>query len=266
VTMLDAALGRCESYFQCDCRGVGTDWEVSELRKVATVLLGTLDMIANPEDMADDFRSTTELAMGRFADQVALRLWTPQTAEVLCFEQVSPAVVGLTPKAHRVGSLTREYPTGAWGNESRDYRLRVKVSPASEGHQMLAARVEVAFGTETLARGLSRAQWTDDEARWAMIDPFVAHFTGQVELSRSIQDGLHARRDGDDRTATVKLGRAVQLAAQGGNQSTLELLEKVVDVENAATGTVRLKRKLANADEMVLDTRSTKTVRVESGR
>jgi hypothetical protein len=36
----------------------------------------------------------------------------------------------------------------------------------------------------------------------------------------------------------------------------------VVDVIDEATGTVRLKKKVEDADEMALDTRSTKTVRV----
>jgi hypothetical protein len=40
------------------------------------------------------------------------------------------------------------------------------------------------------------------------------------------------------------------------------LLATVVDIEDAATGTVRLRRKVEAADEMALDTRSTKTVRV----
>jgi len=35
----------------------------------------------------------------------------------------------------------------------------------------------------------------------------------------------------------------------------------VVDVVNADTGTVRLKKQVEDADEMALDTRSTKTVR-----
>jgi len=35
-----------------------------------------------------------------------------------------------------------------------------------------------------------------------------------------------------------------------------------VDIEDAATGTVRLRRKVEAADEMALDTQSTKTVRV----
>ena len=40
------------------------------------------------------------------------------------------------------------------------------------------------------------------------------------------------------------------------------MLAKVVDVIDPATGTVRLKAKVADADEMALDARSTKTVRV----
>jgi hypothetical protein len=51
------------------------------------------------------------------------------------------------------------------------------------------------------------------------------------------------------------------LAQQSGNADTARLLEKVVDVVDAATGTVRLRKKVDDADEMALDTRSTKTVR-----
>ena len=39
----------CEGSFQCDCRGVGTDWGVSELRRIASALLGTVDIIADPD-------------------------------------------------------------------------------------------------------------------------------------------------------------------------------------------------------------------------
>jgi von Willebrand factor type A C-terminal domain len=38
-------------------------------------------------------------------------------------------------------------------------------------------------------------------------------------------------------------------------------LARMVDVVDAATGTVRLKKQVDDADEMALDTRSTKTVR-----
>jgi hypothetical protein len=77
---------------------------------------------------------------------------------------------------------------------------------------------------------------------------------------------LAARRVGDERTATLKLGRAVQLAEQAGNDDTKRLLAKVVDVDDAVTGTVRLKRQVEALDEMALDTRSTKTVRVHKSQ
>ena len=52
------------------------------------------------------------------------------------------------------------------------------------------------------------------------------------------------------------------LAHDSGNEDTANLLAKVVDVIDPASGTVRLKAKVADTDEMALDTRSTKTVRV----
>ena len=61
----------------------------------------------------------------------------------------------------------------------------------------------------------------------------------------------------------MKLGRAVQIAHEAGNEGTVRLLQKVVDVEDPKTGTVRLKRTVEQADEMALDVRSTRTVRVQ---
>jgi hypothetical protein len=89
----------------------------------------------------------------------------------------------------------------------------------------------------------------------------VAHYTGQAELAQAIQDGLEARKAGDEDTATARLGRAVALAHESGNEDTAHRLAKVVDVIDPATGTIRLKATVADADEMALDTRSTKTVR-----
>ena len=90
----------------------------------------------------------------------------------------------------------------------------------------------------------------------------MAHYTGQAELASVIQEGLEARKQGDEDTATARLGRAVALAKKSGNEDTARLLAKVVDVIDEATGTVRLKKRVADEDEMALDTRSTKTVRV----
>jgi len=261
---LDAVLGECEGRFQCDCRGVGTDWEVSELRRISSTLLGTVDIVAEPGDLEADFRSMAEAAMAKTVGGIALRVWTPQGATVRFLKQVSPTIEDLTARATSVDALSAEYPTGAWGDESRDYHLCINVQPRQLGEEMLAGRVSLVVGDEIASQALIRAIWTDDEQLSTRINREVAHYTGQVELAEVIQEGLEARKAGDEHTATVKLGRAVQLAAASGNEGTIKLLSGVVDVEDPITGTVRLKAKVDDADEMALDTRSTKTVRVQN--
>ncbi|MFG3345433.1 VWA domain-containing protein [Streptomyces sp. NPDC048018] len=266
---LQAALDACAGRFTCDARGVGTDWEVEEVRGIARALLGTADIVADPAGLAADFTTMMEHAMGKEVADVSLRLWTPVGVEIGFLKQVAPSVEDLTGRRTEAGPRAGDYPTGSWGDESRDYHLSVRVPEAAIGQEMLAARVSLivpdpAGGTPTtLSQGLVRAVWTDDMVMSTSINPQVAHYTGQAELADVIQEGLDARKSGDNDGATAKLGRAVQLAAVSGNADTAKLLSKVVDVVDAATGTVRLKAKVAEADEMTLETRSTKTVRVK---
>ena len=266
---LGTAISLCEGVFSCDCRGVGTDWEVAELRRISTALLGSVDIVPDPAGLAADFSDMMAAAMGKQVADVSLRVWTPQHASVQFVKQVAPAVEDLTARRTDSGPQVGDYPTGAWGTgESRDYHLGVQVAAAGAvGQEMLAARVSLVAaspsGPEVLGQGLVKAIWTDEEALSTRIDQHVAHYTGQEELAQVIQEGLEARKEGDEDTATAKLGRAVALAHQSGNEDTAKLLAKVVDVVDAATGTVSLKKKVDDADEMALDTRSVKTVRTK---
>jgi hypothetical protein len=262
---LDAALAAVEGQFQCDCRGVGTDWEVSELRRIASRLLGTVDIIAHPRDMAEDFRALMQTAMGKSTGNVSLRVWTPQGAAVAFVRQVAPAIEELTDRGVQVNPLTADYPTSTWGAEARDYHVCINVPTREAGEEMLAGRVSLMEGDETRAQALIRASWTDDRQLSTRISREVAHYTGQAELAECIQEGLEARKQGDLDTATYKLGRAVQLAAESGNEGTMKLLSAVVEVDDPATGTVRLRGNVSVVDEMSLDTRSTATVRVGAG-
>ncbi|SCE17275.1 von Willebrand factor type A domain-containing protein [Streptomyces sp. BpilaLS-43] len=267
---LRAALDACAGRFTCDARGVGTDWEVKEVTAIASALLGSADIVADPAGLAADFTRMMENAMGKEVADVALRLWTPVGVEIVFVKQVAPTVADLTGRRTEAGPRAGDYPTGSWGDESRDYHVCVRVPEAGIGQEMLAARVSLILPAaaageppQTLSQGLVRAVWTDDMAASTSINPQVAHYTGQAELAHVIQQGLEARKSGDLDGATAKLGRAVQLASASGNADTAKLLSKVVDVVDAATGTVRLKARVAEADEMTLETRSTKTVRVK---
>lgn len=268
--VLRATLEACAGRFTCDARGVGTDWEVKEVTGIAGALLGSADIVADPAHLAEDFTRMMENVMGKEVADVALRLWTPVGVEIQYVKQVAPTVQDLTSRRVEAGPRAGDYPTGSWGDESREYHVCVRVPNAAVGQEMLAARATLVLPAPgagepptALAQGLVRAVWTNDLAASTAINPQVAHYTGQAELAQAIQQGLEARKLGDVDGATAKLGRAVQLASASGNADTAKLLAKVVDVVDAVNGTVRLKAKVADADEMTLETRSTQTVRVK---
>ncbi|WP_018331380.1 vWA domain-containing protein [Actinomycetospora chiangmaiensis] len=268
---LAAAVAACEGVFTCDARGVGTDWVVEEVRGIASALLGTADIVAAPEDLAADFEGIVAGAMGRGVGDVALRVWAPRGATVVSVKQVSPTVEDLTDRRtpDPAKPLVGLYPLGSWGDETREYHVRIALEPLTVGEEILAARVGVAAPptadtatAEILAETRVPVTWTGDPALSTRLNPRVAHYTGQAELADAIREGLDARRSGDVRVATARLGRAVALAAASGNDETSALLAKVVEVEDPATGRVRLRREVTAADEMTLDVRSTRTARV----
>jgi hypothetical protein len=252
-----AALDECAGEFQCDCRGVGTDWQVAELRRVSASLLGPVDIIPDPAGMVADFRAITEWAMSRVVSDVGLRIWTPRGARLDFVRQVAPSIEDL--ESAPIDPRTEEFATGAWGREARRYLVRVRVTPGQEGSEMLAARVQVVVGTTARGDAKVLATWTRDTALAGYIDPEVARATGRAELATAVREGLAAKRRGDDSGATRQLGRAVQLASQTASGNIGALLANVVDVEDAATGTVTLRRRASTVDEMLLDARSTKT-------
>jgi hypothetical protein len=198
---------------------------------------------------------------------VSLRLWAPQGAVVESVRQVAPEVLDLTATGRPSAPLARDFLLGGWApGETRDYHVRIKVNPGNVGDEMLAGRISLVLIDGTVAtQALVKATWTDDTELSTQMERHVAHYTGQVELADAIHAGLAAAKSGDDATATVKLGRAVQLAKASGNDDTLRLLSKVVDVDNAESGTVRLKPDAGKAEQMTLDSRSTRTVRLDGG-
>ncbi len=140
---LRATLDACAGRFTCDARGVGTDWEVKEVTGIAAALLGTADIVADPAGLTADFRQMMEAAMGKEVADVGLRLWTPLGAEVGFVKQVAPTMADLTGRRTESGPRSGDYPTGSWGDESRDYHLCVRVPDAGVGREMLAARVSL---------------------------------------------------------------------------------------------------------------------------
>lgn len=159
-SVLDSIAGR----FTVDSRGVGTNWKVSELRKIADAMLGTVDIVAQPADLTASFEQMMTNAMGKTSADVQLKIWTPVNSTVRFVKQVEPQVADLTGKRVPDGPRAGRYPLGAWGRESRDYHICVDVAPGNAGDEMLAARVSVVEGDTVHAQSLVRAVWTDDTA------------------------------------------------------------------------------------------------------
>ncbi|WP_033338300.1 VWA domain-containing protein [Catenuloplanes japonicus] len=260
---LEKVLDACEGKFICDARGVGHGWVAEELRLISSKLLGTADGLESPSELAAAFTAMAQAAQGKTVADVSLRLWTPANSVIRSVKQVFPQVEDLTARRTEVSARIGEYPTGAWGAEGRDYHITVDVEPDAVGEEVLAGRVSLVSNGQVLTEKLILAKWTDDEARSTKINKRVAAYTGQAELASVIQEGLKARDAGDEETATAKLGRAVQLAEETGHTDTAKLLARVVEVEDAKTGTVRLKRRTAEENTEIINVRSTKTVRVQ---
>src|ERR671912_709734 len=83
----------------------------------------------NHNETAEQLSAAIDGVVGRFqcdcrgvgVAEAQLRVWAPQGAEVLFVRQVAPTVEDLSARRTPVNALTGAYPTGSWGDESRDY-------------------------------------------------------------------------------------------------------------------------------------------------
>ncbi len=268
-----AILGKCEGIFECDCWGVGTDWRVGEVQEISSALLGKASLIPEPHGIEAAFQAAMHQASSKSLKDVRLRLWTPQGASVVFVKQVNPTIDEMTNKARTVSAQIREYNTGAWGaGESRDFHVAIDVKQGHEGEEMLSGRPSIAYlqwggsgwveQEDKSAEARLFASWTADDSLSSRIDHHVAHYTGQGELAEAIQQGLELRARGDEGHATQLLGKAVKIAHASGNTEMTQRLKKVVDVVDAAAGTVRLKKDAAKAATMDLELESRTTKRV----
>jgi von Willebrand factor type A C-terminal domain/von Willebrand factor type A domain len=265
---LREAVEACKNVFQCDCRGVGTDWQPKELRMISEALLGNADAITDPAGLDADFQGFLERAMAKGIAYTRLRLWSPKVVKLMAVKQVSPEIVDISSHIVRPDGGQPEVSLGAWGNESRDYQLTFEVPAGVVGDEMMVCRPALLYmgseGEVKIDCNHIVAGWSADEAQTTRINPEVAHYTGQEELASSIQEGLQAREAGDADKATRLLGRAAKLAAETGNEEVTKRLKKVVDVVDASSGTVRLK-KADKAAELELEMGGTRTVRRRVG-
>jgi hypothetical protein len=278
---LTAELQRCAGEFTCDCLGVSSEAEGATLQAISSALLGRTDIVASPGQLDAALVSIGDRASSKLAGVLELHVLSPPGGGVNFVNQVTPeisslseAVVWRQPYGRDLEWRTVQeldpwrpllsvYPIAAWeGGEEREYHVCLSVEPQDVGeeNEVTAGAVSLVLNGISVSQVPLRALWTDDQ-RSTRVDRVVAHYLEQEELATSIEEGLEARRVGDDRSAIQRLGRAVQLAYEAGSEHRIRLLERVVQIEDAQQGVVRLRTDVSTEDEATLDTDSRRTVR-----
>ncbi|WHT18511.1 VWA domain-containing protein [Crossiella sp. CA-258035] len=259
---LEAALRACAGEFTCDARGIGADWKPAELRRITAALRGRADAVRAEADLAEDFTGMVAEAMRKVVPEVRIRVQTRPGTEIRFLRQVFPVAADLTAEAVAVGEGLTEFSTGSWSADLRHFNLGLTVGPAGAPHgqdvpvgsvRLLAVPPGTTAAEEVGEPEPLLVHWTEDEARFSQVDPYVGHYRGQERLRRLVIEGCEALDAGDRAAAADLLGEAVRLATASGNTEQLDRIGQLAEIEDAAAGRIRLTDELSKVDINWLD-------------
>jgi Mg-chelatase subunit ChlD len=228
--MLDRVLEEARTVFRCDCRCIGADWELDTLRRVATALDGTYDVLVDLSEWEGDFSSMLQELKDRPVSDVALQISTPNEVEVEIFKQIEP-ILDLRERGQEGTASGRSYSLGHWGDEARDYFLTLRMPAQEIGARMALARVTLLVDSESVDECLVGATWTDDATKSAASNQRVADVDGQLRLMELIEKAIDAHRAGNRDIARVRMNKAIRLAMELGNTDVVERLRKFLGEE-----------------------------------
>ena len=182
-------------------------------------LLGSVDIIADPADMAADFRAMIETAMGRATGDVSLRLWTPRGAQTVAFvRQVAPDVEELTDRGAPGRRPHRRLPDRGVGRRSRATTTCASASSrAASARRCWPAASAWSRAARSAARRWSRRSGPTTSSARPEINREVAHYTGQAELADG-DPGRASRRAGPATRPTATVQARPGGAAGGGER------------------------------------------------
>jgi uncharacterized protein YegL len=269
--VLDKSVLRCKDVqIQVSAWGIGTDWDENELDYIASQTQGDADIIPSPNQVAAAFSTAFSQMQKTAVTEVKLNLWTPQGVTIRAFQQVFPSIINLQPTADPSNPRIQQVAFGSLAQgDQRDYLVDLVVPAYAPGQQFLMVRPSLVYTLpgkgaqeeKTERKGWVFAQWTDNPTQAAQIDPHVAHYTNQEELSQNIREGQAALAQGDNERATRLLGKALQLSQQTGNENMTQLLNKLVTKDSG--GTVRLNKNASEVEKKSIAINSGKTTRLK---
>ncbi|MBL1099451.1 VWA domain-containing protein [Streptomyces coffeae] len=251
---LHQVLGDCAPHFICDARGIGDGWDATELREIVRRLHGRADAVLEDSALTAAFEEMVSASMAKALAGVRIRVRSRAGGRIGFVKQLHPTRVDLTAEGTRPDARTWECRTDAWGDEVREFHVCVLADPGGDpaGEDVELAVVELALDGDTgPAPPEPRSvlvQWTDDVLLSSRVDPRLLHYGADADLGRAITAGCDAYEAGEREEARRQWALAVRLAHQLGSGKTLSRLRGLVDIVDAATGTVRIRETVRPLD------------------
>ena len=258
---LDDALGACRDHFVCDVRGIGVDWNPAELRRIAGALQGEVEAIIEIADLRDDFTRLMAHAQTLVVPRAYLRLKLDPHFRLESVRQIRPAENDLTSHQIPVDGGVTDIPLLAWGEESRDYLVKLRVEPGTPtADELCAARIDVVAESQPgrppapcAKRAALAVRWLKHRER-PPVNPGVTEAVDATRLSAATQAGLAAYARGDLATAVREFGAAVHIARSLGATMHLARLRRVVTIDEFDH--VQLRSQISPEDLRIVDTGS----------
>lgn len=253
---LDRALARYieeakkGSVLQVHARGVGKDFSFPQVKKIGTATKGEApEYIAEPAELVANFAQLIEQAKSNTVTDVRLNVWTPKIVQLRACKKTIPSILDLmgTEITDTTSGVLKSFPLGAMSSEQAEYYLEFGLQPKPVRQQASAGWVSVSFmynGQRIESeRFIVKTEWTDEnDLRSTRIAKGVARAKGDVDLYENIEEGLKALGKGQTDVATQKLGAAAKIAHSKGDAEMTKKLAAICDIQDAASGTVRLKQ------------------------
>ncbi|WP_438490686.1 vWA domain-containing protein [Streptomyces sp. S186] len=261
---LDSALAICVDQFVCHARGLGNDWNYTELLRISQSLHGNADAVVEISDLTRDFTHLMEEARSIVVPRVYLGLLLGEWFRLGFVRQTVPVEADLTTQQQLHGEEIH-IPLGAWPPEKRQYHLSLRFDPDKLplDTQLSAARITLRAERPDATRTPCAAPQDLLVRRLAARDfpvrppESLTHVENLRELGMSMRACADAQLSGRYEEADRELRIALELAEALGDTERLELLRAVSTT--GPDGRTQVRRDASRGHIQQLGLRSTRT-------
>ncbi|MEW2511118.1 VWA domain-containing protein [Streptomyces sp. NPDC046870] len=261
---LGAVLDACTDRFVCDARGLGEDWNYTELLRITEALHGGAEAVVRISDLTEDFTRLMLRAQRIAVARVYLGLRLNERFRLDFVRCTRPVEAELTARQHRDGEI--HVPLGSWSpQEARQYQVSLRFAPETltVEENLRAARItlycEDPDGTrrpccETRSMVVRRRA---SPGLGIPRSPDLTRVENERELGMAMRACADARQRGDLDRADRELRIAVGLAEELRDAVRLRLLRSVA--VTGPDGLLRVRRDASRGQMQRLGLESTRT-------